>query len=66
MFSLFRIINQAGVPYGSRTRVAEPSEADRRSHEQLNEAAKILGLRILDNIIVTRRGYFIFAEVGLI
>jgi len=44
----------------------QPSEADRRSHEQLNEAAKILGLRILDNIIVTRKSYFSFQEAGLI
>ncbi len=44
----------------------QPSEADHRIHEQLTEAAKILGLRVLDHIIVTRKGYFSFQEAGLI
>jgi DNA repair protein RadC len=44
----------------------QPSEADRRTHEQLTEAAKILGLRVLDNIIVTKKGHFSFQEAGLI
>ena len=47
-------------------RVVQPSEADRRTHEQLTEAAKILGLRIIDHIIVTRKGHFSFQEAGLI
>jgi len=44
----------------------QPSEADRRTHEQLTEAGKILGLRVLDHVIVTRKGYFSFQEAGLI
>jgi len=44
----------------------QPSEADRRTHEQLIEAAKILGLRVLDHIIVTKKGHFSFQESGLI
>lgn len=44
----------------------QPSEADLRMHEQLTEAAKILGLRVLDHVIVTRKGYFSFQEAGLI
>ncbi len=44
----------------------EPSEADRRAHQQLTEAAKILGLRVLDHLIVTRKGYFSFQEAGLL
>jgi DNA repair protein RadC len=44
----------------------QPSEADRRTHEQLTEAAKILGLRVLDHVIVTKKGYFSFQETGLI
>ena len=44
----------------------QPSEADRRTHDQLSDAAKILGPRVLDNIIVTRKGYFSFQESGLI
>jgi DNA repair protein RadC len=44
----------------------QPSEAILRTHEQLTEAAKILGLRVLDHVIVTRKGYYSFQETGLI
>ena len=44
----------------------QPSEADRRTHEQLTEAAKILGLRVIDHVIVSKKGYFSFQENGLI
>ena len=43
-----------------------PSDADLRIHEQLTEAGKILGLRILDHIIISRRGYLSFQEAGII
>jgi DNA repair protein RadC len=45
---------------------AQPSDADRRTHERLTEAAALLGLRVLDHIIVTRKGHFSFQEAGLI
>ena len=44
----------------------QPSEADLRMHEQLTEAGKILGLRVLDHVIVTRKGHYSFQEAGLI
>lgn len=44
----------------------QPSESDRRMHDQLTEAAKILGLRVLDHVIVSKKGYFSFQEAGLI
>jgi DNA repair protein RadC len=44
----------------------KPSDADLRIHEQLSEAGKILGLRVLDHVIVTRKGHFSFQEAGLI
>jgi DNA repair protein RadC len=44
----------------------QPSEADLRIHEQLTEAGKILGLRVLDHVIVTRKGHFSFQEAGLL
>jgi DNA repair protein RadC len=44
----------------------QPSEADLRIHEQLTEAGKILGLRVLDHVIVTRKAHFSFQEAGLI
>ena len=44
----------------------QPSEADLKIHEQLIQAAKILGIRVLDQIIVTRKGHCSFQEAGLI
>ncbi len=44
----------------------QPSEADRCTHEQLTEAAKILGLRVLDHIIVAKTGYYSYQKTGLI
>ena len=43
----------------------KPSDIDTKTHKQLTEAGKILGLRILDHIIVTKKGYFSFQESGL-
>lgn len=42
-----------------------PSNTDSKTHKQLAEAGKILGIRVLDHIIVTRKGYFSFQEAGL-
>jgi DNA repair protein RadC len=44
----------------------QPSEADLNVNAKLTEAAKILGLRVLDHLIVTRKGYYSFQEAGLI
>ncbi|HOD31571.1 MAG TPA: DNA repair protein RadC [Smithella sp.] len=44
----------------------QPSDADMKMHEQLTEAGNILGLRVLDHIIISRRGYLSFQEVGII
>lgn len=44
----------------------QPSDADLKMHEQLTEAGNILGLRVLDHLIVSRRGYLSFQEEGLI
>jgi DNA repair protein RadC len=44
----------------------KPSDADLKIHEQLVQAAKILGIRVLDQIIVTRKGYYSFQEAGLL
>ena len=44
----------------------KPSETDAKTHRQLTEAGTILGLKILDHIIVTKKGYFSFQEAGLI
>lgn len=44
----------------------KPSEADLKIHEQLTEAGKILGIRVLDHLIITKKGYYSFQEAGLI
>ena len=44
----------------------KPSNSDLKIHEQLTEAGKILGIRIIDHLIVTRKGYYSFQEAGLI
>ncbi len=44
----------------------QPSEADLKIHEQLVQAAKILGIRVLDQIILTRKGYLSFQEAGVV
>jgi DNA repair protein RadC len=44
----------------------QPSDADLRVHEQLTDAGKILGLRVLDHVIVTRKGHYSFQEHGKI
>jgi DNA repair protein RadC len=43
----------------------QPSDADLRTHEQLTEAGKILGLRVVDHVIVARKGYLSSQEAGL-
>ena len=44
----------------------QPSDADLKTQEQLVSAAKILGIRVLDHVIVSKKGYFSFQENGLI
>ena len=44
----------------------KPSNSDLKIHEQLTEAAKILGIKVLDHIIVSKREYYSFQESGLI
>ncbi len=43
-----------------------PSESDRRTHDDLAQAAKMLGLRVLDHVIVTKKGHFSFQAAGMI
>jgi len=44
----------------------QPSDADLKMHEQLTEAGNILGIRVLDHIIVSRRGHLSFQESSII
>ena len=43
-----------------------PSNNDLQIHNQLTDAARILGIRIADHIIVAKKGYYSFHEAGLI
>jgi DNA repair protein RadC len=45
---------------------SEPSEYDLETTEQLREAGKILGIKLLDHVIVGAGGYFSFKEEGLL
>ena len=44
----------------------EPSNSDLKIQEQLTEAGRILGIKVLDHIIISKKGYYSFQENGLI
>lgn len=44
----------------------DPSKQDLQVTEELKSAAKILGIRLLDHLIISRSGYFSFQEKGLL
>jgi len=44
----------------------EPSNSDLKIQEQLAEAGKILGIKVLDHIIISKKGYYSFQENGLV
>jgi len=44
----------------------QPSDEDIRTQSRLDDAAKLLGIRVLDHIIVSRKGHLSFQEAGLI
>ena len=43
----------------------QPSDEDIQTQTRLVEAGKILGIRVLDHLIVSRKGYLSFEESGL-
>lgn len=44
----------------------KPSKADEDITKKLKDAAKFMDIRLLDHIIITRYGYFSFADEGLL
>lgn len=44
----------------------QPSDEDLKTQTRLVEAATILGIRVLDHLIVGRKGYYSFEEAGLL
>ena len=41
-----------------------PSDADISMTEKINEAGKLLGIRVLDHLIISTDGYYSFRENG--
>lgn len=62
------LLKRSGWRVSSMTtgRSPNPIDADLRMHEQLAEAGRILGLRVLDHVIVNRQGHFSFQAAALI
>lgn len=44
----------------------KPSEADIKMNRQLMDGAKLLGIKVLDHVIVSKKGYFSFSGEGLL
>ncbi len=53
------------IAHNHPTGVAEPSPEDIAFTRLMGRAGKILGVRLLDHLVVTRRGYLSFREAGL-
>lgn len=45
---------------------AQPSEADIKLTQQLCDAAKLLGIQVIDHIIVTKKNHFSFQAEGML
>ncbi|MEY4668508.1 MAG: hypothetical protein RL518_1207 [Pseudomonadota bacterium] len=58
----FSVILAHNHPSGDPT----PSDEDKRVTRQLALAASTLGIRLLDHIVVAKRGFFSFQEAGLL
>ena len=43
---------------------SKPSREDERITEQINKAAQLLNIRVLDHIVYTRENYFSFTDQG--
>jgi len=44
----------------------EPSRADRAVTDRLREVGRLVGIELLDHVILSRKGYFSFADEGMI
>lgn len=43
-----------------------PSDADRQLTDKINKASKLIDIHLLDHVIITKDGYYSFADNGLI
>lgn len=46
--------------------ILSPSEADKAITQQIQQACRVIDVRVLDHFIVSRQGYFSFAEAGIL
>ena len=62
------LANATGIllSHNHPTRNAKPSEEDRRMTRKIEEAAKIMQIRVMDHIIVCDESYFSFKDEGLL
>lgn len=44
----------------------EPSTADRKMTQRLQEGCRLLGIPVLDHVIVTKRAHYSFADNGVL
>lgn len=44
----------------------KPSEHDRKMTEQLSEAGKLLGIKVLDHLVISPHAYYSFSDEGLL
>ena len=44
----------------------KPSNADEALTKKISEAGKLLDIQVLDHVIVTSKGYYSFADEGLL
>ncbi len=42
-----------------------PSEADKNLHKKIEAAAKFLDINVLDNLIISKNGYYSFVDEGV-
>jgi DNA repair protein RadC len=49
-----------------RVVILKPSRQDEELTSKIKEAGKLLDIQVLDRIIVTKEGYFSFADEGLL
>lgn len=44
----------------------QPSESDKQLTEKIKQAGRLLDIKVIDHIILTREGYYSFANEGLL
>lgn len=54
------------IAHNHPSRILRPSKSDVMITDKLNEACSIMEIKVEDHLIVCHRGYFSFADEGLI